>query len=135
MGGATSCSDEADARSSVGLAFRKLCRTRGRGGLLRRGADAALLSADADAALLRRRRAEKKRRVGVAEMVDNYRTAARCPRHGGGGGGGGGPAQLVVVFYPERDPHDGFDAARHAGAGDFVVLTDASVSRSHDYMK
>ena len=31
--------------------------------------------------------------------------------------------QLTVAFYPETDLQT-FDAARHAGVGDFVVLTD-----------
>ena len=30
---------------------------------------------------------------------------------------------LTVAFYPETDLQT-FDAARHAGVGDFVVLTD-----------
>ena len=42
-------------------------------------------------------------------------------------------SQLVVVFSPEKDPHY-FSPTRHAGLADFVVLTDSSVPRSHDYM-
>ena len=62
------------------------------------------------------------RRSGVTEMVEAYR------------GPKAGVKQLVVVFLPASDC-DHFSAKHHAGRGDYVVLTDASVSRSHDYMK
>ena len=60
------------------------------------------------------------RRVGIIEMVSAMRHKPT--------------RQLVVAFYPERDPHR-FVPERHAGRADFVVLTDASVRRSHDYMQ
>jgi hypothetical protein len=56
--------------------------------------------------------------VGVAEMIDALR--------------GKPTRQLVVVMYPESDCHQ-FVKERHAGRGDFVILTDASIRRSHDY--
>ena len=40
--------------------------------------------------------------------------------------------QLVVVMYPEADCHE--FRGRHEARGDFVILTDASIPRSHDYM-
>ena len=59
--------------------------------------------------------------VGVVEMVQALRGPSKPTK------------QLVVVFYPEKDCHQ-FVSERHAGRADFVVLTDASVMRSHDYM-
>ena len=41
--------------------------------------------------------------------------------------------QVVVVIFPEADCHS--FASRHAGRGDFIILTDASLARSHDYMQ
>ena len=58
------------------------------------------------------------KRLGIAEMVSKYKPEAK---------------QLVVVLYPDRDCHD-FVPGRHGGLGDYVVLTDASVARSHDYL-
>lgn len=58
------------------------------------------------------------RRLGIAEMLEAYRPRTKS---------------LVIVVLPERDCHH-FSSKRHAGLGDFVVLTDASLSRSHDYM-
>lgn len=51
-------------------------------------------------------------RQGIASMLERYRPATR---------------QLIVVAYPERDCHR-FVPARHAGRGDFVVLTDDKVT-------
>ena len=58
------------------------------------------------------------RKLGIAEMVGHYRP---------------GTKPLVVVICPEDDCHS-FVADRHTGLGDYVLLTDASVNRSHDYM-
>ena len=38
-----------------------------------------------------------------------------------------------VVFVPEKDCHH--FASRHTGMGDYVILTDEGVRRSHDYFK
>lgn len=61
------------------------------------------------------------RKVGIADMVEAYRERAASTN------------QVVIVMYPEDDCHR-FVPRRHAGAGDFVILTDATVRRSHDYM-
>ena len=61
------------------------------------------------------------KRCGIVEMVEAFRPARSAPR------------QLVVVMYPEKDCHV-FRTEQHAGRGDFVVLTDATLQRSHDYM-
>ena len=58
------------------------------------------------------------RNLGVAEMLQVYRPATKT---------------CTVVIYPEEDCHT-FEPSRHAGMGDYVVLTDASLSRSYDYM-
>ena len=47
--------------------------------------------------------------LGIAEMLRRHYCPAAVP--------------LTVAFYPETDLQT-FDAARHAGVGDFVVLTD-----------
>ena len=57
------------------------------------------------------------RGVGIGEMLRHYRAAAK---------------QLVVGIYPEVDCHH-FDTSRHGGLADFIILTDASLPRSHDY--
>ena len=54
---------------------------------------------------------------GVGEMLRHYRR---------------GTHTLTVAIYPADDCHT-FDAAEHAGAADFVILTDASLPRSHAY--
>merc|ERR1719163_1066506 len=61
------------------------------------------------------------KRVGIVEMVQAMR-------------GDKATRQLVIVMYPEADCHT-FVQERHLGRGDYVILTDASVSRSHDYMQ
>ena len=59
-------------------------------------------------------------RLGIAEMLEaSYRPGAKA---------------LVVVICPEDDC-DTFDAERHGGRADFVVLTDARLPRSHDYFR
>jgi len=40
--------------------------------------------------------------------------------------------QVVIVVYPEDDCHS-FEPSRHGGLADYVILSDASISRSHDY--
>lgn len=57
------------------------------------------------------------RRVGIAEMLQEYRPGTKT---------------LVIVAYPSDDCHQ-FVSKVHRGLGDFVVLTDASLTRSHDY--
>ena len=47
--------------------------------------------------------------LGISEMLRCHYCPAAVP--------------LTVAFYPETDLQT-FDAARHAGVGDFVVLTD-----------
>lgn len=59
------------------------------------------------------------RRLGVVEMVEALSD--------------GSFKVLVVVMVPEKDCHQ-FVRERHAGLGDFVILTDASLARTHDYM-
>ena len=61
-------------------------------------------------------------RLGIAEMLEEYR---RQQQHR--------VRQVVVVIFPEADCHS--FASRHAGRGDFIILTDASLARSHDYMQ
>ena len=58
-------------------------------------------------------------RLGIAEMMKTFRPDAKA---------------LVVVICPEDDC-DTFDVERHGGRGDFVVLTDARLPRSHDYFR
>jgi len=48
---------------------------------------------------------------GISEMIEFYRPGTR---------------QMVVVMYPEADPHIFLD--RHRGAGDFVILTNAAAA-------
>ena len=70
------------------------------------------------------------KRLGIAEMVDALRGGVPPP------GAAADPPptkQLVVVMLPETDCHR-FETTRHAGRGDFVILTDQAVARSHDYM-
>jgi len=55
-------------------------------------------------------------RHGISEMLRNLNSKAR---------------QLVIVMYPESDCHT--FQKRHTDAADFVILTDASLPRSHDY--
>jgi len=50
--------------------------------------------------------------LGIVEMLAHYRPTA---------------SPLVIVMYPERECHR-FSPERHAGTGDFVVLTDESAS-------
>ena len=57
------------------------------------------------------------RRLGIVEVLEAYRPNTR---------------QLVITVYPERDCHT-FNTERHTGLGDFVILTDESLARSHDY--
>ena len=52
------------------------------------------------------------RRLGVVEMLQHYRPGAR---------------QLVITMYDEFDCH-AFVPRKHAGAGDFVVITEATKS-------
>ena len=59
------------------------------------------------------------RHLGVVEWVEALR---------------GAPVkQCVIAMYPEKDCHQ-WVPERHAGRADFVILTDATVQRSHDYM-
>lgn len=57
------------------------------------------------------------KRVGIVEMLLRYRPETKV---------------VVVVVYPE-DEWTTFDAARHGGAADFVLLSDASLPRSHEF--
>jgi hypothetical protein len=59
------------------------------------------------------------KRLGIVEWVEALRATPT--------------KQLVITMYPEKDCHQ-FVPSRHAGRGDFVVLTDGGVKRSHDYM-
>ena len=52
------------------------------------------------------------RRLGVVEMLQHYRPSTR---------------QLVVTMYDEFDCHT-FVPRKHEGAGDFVILTEATKS-------
>ena len=57
------------------------------------------------------------RRLGIVEVLEGYRPAT---------------STVVVHVQPEADPHE-FVAERHGGLGDFVVLTNAALPRTHDY--
>ena len=59
------------------------------------------------------------RRLGIVEMVEAYAARAASP-----------VKQLVVAMYP--DDRLSFNRSRHKDQGDYVVLTDAAVDRSHD---
>jgi len=56
-------------------------------------------------------------RHGIAEMIEAYRPQTKV---------------LVVVVYAEDDC-DAFDLERHGSKGDFVLLADARLPRSHEY--
>lgn len=83
-----------------------------------------------------------KYRLGIGELLAHYwpadapsgAAAAPPAERGGGGAAGarqGGALCATVVIYPV-EAVGSFDARLHSGAGDFVILTDASLPRSHE---
>eukprot|EP00440_Ansanella_granifera_P075629 gb/GFBE01082065.1/.p1 GENE.gb/GFBE01082065.1/~~gb/GFBE01082065.1/.p1 ORF type:complete len:348 (+),score=60.58 gb/GFBE01082065.1/:1-1044(+) len=55
--------------------------------------------------------------LGICEMLPHFRKDTKM---------------LVIAMYPEEDCHT-FKPSLHAGAADFVVLTDATLPRSYDH--
>lgn len=56
--------------------------------------------------------------LGIREMLSVYKPEATA---------------LTIVIYPEDEPH-AFEHERHGGRADFVLLTDARLPRSHEYL-
>mmetsp|Transcript_27866 Transcript_27866/g.75084 ORF Transcript_27866/g.75084 Transcript_27866/m.75084 type:complete len:396 (+) Transcript_27866:61-1248(+) len=77
--------------------------------------------------------------LGIAEFLRHYDSSSRAVPSGAKGDGASSdeprrvdPLRMVVVtIYPEEHI-DSFDPVRHQNAGDFVILTDAHLPRSHD---
>ncbi|KAJ1629859.1 hypothetical protein T492DRAFT_1008101 [Pavlovales sp. CCMP2436] len=59
--------------------------------------------------------------LGISEFLRHYSKSGKSDS----------AVTTVITIYPETDIAQ-FDAARHTNSGDFVILTDASVPRSHE---
>lgn len=62
-------------------------------------------------------------------MLSHYTSAKLQGSKLDSAGPGSSPRVKVIAIYPEHD-FENFDHAKHSQAGDFVVLTDASLPRS-----